>query len=264
MTSTNLIFMGDELKEIAKVTLKKRKFRVPYQDFMLEHGHITQEEYDEGQRTPCFTLVKDHGIYVMSGAANDKELWNKEEKKFKVTTGKKDMSVEDLEGEYAAALAEVQKRKDEGATDRDINFANKKADVIKSTLDMKKAKMGLGSEEDAAIGKMLKESGYGKGKSSFSATTEYTIVEPIKQDKDLSLLDDTNARVDKIVQSTTNAGNIDQNQGVIVPKNTSQVSDAAIKLAKSDVKFVQLTSNPYISISPTSRGLPPQVLRRLT
>ena len=85
-----------------------------------------------------------------------------------------------------------------------------------------------------------------------------------KQDKDLSLLDDTNARVDKIVQSTTNVGSIDQNQGVIVPKNTSQVSDAAIKLAKSDVKFVQLTSNPYISISPTSRGLPPQVLRRLT
>ena len=52
MTSTNLIFMGDELKEIAQVTLKKRKFHVPYADFMLEHGHITQKEYDEGQRTP--------------------------------------------------------------------------------------------------------------------------------------------------------------------------------------------------------------------
>ena len=88
MTTTNLLFVGDELKEIAKVTLKKRKFRVPYADFMLEHGHITQEEYDEGQRTPCFTLVKDHGIYVMSGAANDKELWNKEEKKFKVAYAK--------------------------------------------------------------------------------------------------------------------------------------------------------------------------------
>ncbi len=85
-----------------------------------------------------------------------------------------------------------------------------------------------------------------------------------KQDKDLSLLDDTNARVDRIVQSTTDAGNIDQNQGVIVPRNTSQTSEATIKLAKSDVKFVQLTANPYISISPTSRGLPPEVLRRLT
>tara|TARA_B100000035_G_scaffold314765_1_gene332158 strand:- start:2332 stop:2760 length:429 start_codon:yes stop_codon:yes gene_type:complete len=88
MTTTNLLFVGDELKEIAKVTLKKRKFHVPYQDFMLEHGHITQEEYDEGQRTPCFTLVKDHGIYVMSGAANDKELWNKEQKKFTVAYAK--------------------------------------------------------------------------------------------------------------------------------------------------------------------------------
>jgi hypothetical protein len=85
-----------------------------------------------------------------------------------------------------------------------------------------------------------------------------------KQDKDLSLLDDTNARVDRIVQSTTDAGNIDQNQGVIVPRNTSQTSEATIKLAKSDVKFVQLTSNPYISISPQSKGLPPEVLRRLS
>jgi len=80
--------MGDELKQIAQVTLRKRKFRVPHADFMLEEGHITQEEYDEGQRTPCFTLVKDHGIYVMSGAANDKELWNKEEKKFTVAYAK--------------------------------------------------------------------------------------------------------------------------------------------------------------------------------
>ena len=129
---------------------------------------------------------------------------------------------------------------------------------------MKKADMGLGSKEDAAIGKMLKEAGMGEGKSSYSATTEYKIIEPIKQDKDLSLLDDTNARVDRIVQSTTDVGNIDQNQGVIVPRNTSQTSESTIKLAKSDVKFVQLTANPYISISPTSKGLPPEVLRRLT
>ena len=187
-----------------------------------------------------------------------------EEKKFKVTTGKKDKSVEDLERDYAASLAKVKKLKDEGANERNINFANKQADIIKSALDMKKAQMGLGSQEEKDLGRMLKESGHGKGKSSFSATTEYKIVEPIKQDKDLSLLDDTNARVDKIVQSTTNAGNIDQNQGVIVPRNTSQTSESTIKLAKSDVKFVQLTANPYISISPTSKGLPPEVLRRLT
>ena len=44
-------------------------------------------------------------------------------------------------------------------------------------------------------------------------------IEVQKQDRDLSLLDDTNARVDRIVQSTTDVGNIDQNQGVIVPKH---------------------------------------------
>ena len=187
-----------------------------------------------------------------------------EEKKFKVTTGKKDKSVEDLERDYAAGLAKVQKMKDEGRNVRKIEFEQDKVDLIKYTLDLKKAEMGLGSEEDKAIGKMLKEAGMGEGKSSYSATTEYKIIEPIKQDKDLSLLDDTNARVDRIVQSTTDVGNIDQNQGVIVPRNTSQTSESTIKLAKSDVKFVQLTANPYISISPTSKGLPPEVLRRLS
>ena len=88
MTTTNLLFMGDELKKIAEVTLRKRKFHVPYDDFMLKEGHITQEEYDKGKRTPCFTLVKDDGIYVMSGASNDKELWNKEEKRFLVSYAK--------------------------------------------------------------------------------------------------------------------------------------------------------------------------------
>jgi len=90
------------------------------------------------------------------------------------------------------------------------------------------------------------------------------LIEVNEEKRDLSLLDDTNARVDRIVQSTTDAGNIDQNQGVIVPRNTSQTSESTIKLAKSDVKFVQLTANPYISISPTSKGLPPEVLRRLS
>ena len=105
MTSTNLIFMGDELKQIAQVTLKKRKFHVPYQDFMLEHGHITKEEYELGQKTPCFTLVKDHGIYVMSGAANDKELWDAKAKKFKVAYAKGfDPDQEDLwEKTYAVS-----------------------------------------------------------------------------------------------------------------------------------------------------------------
>ena len=185
-----------------------------------------------------------------------------EEKKFKVTTGKKDKSVEDLERDYAAALAEVQKRKDEGANQRKINFANQRASSIKYVLDMKKADMGLGSKEDAAIGKMLKEAGMGEGKSSYSATTEYKIVEPIKQDRNLSLLDATNNRVDNIIRSTTDEGNKDQNQGVVTPLNTSQTANANIENTTSDVNFVRFTKNQFIASQ--HRNLPPEVLRRLT
>ena len=104
-TITNLLFAGDELKQIAQVTIKKRKFSVPYEDFMLKEGLITQEEYDKGKRTPSLTLVKDHGIYVMSGATNDKELWDAQAKKFKVAYAKGfDPDQEDLwEKTYAVS-----------------------------------------------------------------------------------------------------------------------------------------------------------------
>ena len=123
-----------------------------------------------------------------------------------------------------------------------------------------------GRSEDGGFTTYGRGSEYNKGlyePNIFEDSTSSNL-EVQKQDKDLSLLDDTNARVDRIVQSTTDVGNIDQNQGVIVPRNTSQVSESTIKLAKSDVKFVQLTANPYLSISPISKGLPPEVLRRLT
>lgn len=87
-TTTSLLFMGDELKQIAQTTLRKRKFSVPYENLMLKEGFITQEEYDKGKRTPSLTLVKDHGIYVMSGATNDKELWDAKAKKFIVSYAK--------------------------------------------------------------------------------------------------------------------------------------------------------------------------------
>ena len=185
-----------------------------------------------------------------------------EEKKFKVTTGKKDKSVEDLERDYAAGLAKVQKMKDEGRNVRKIEFEQDKVDLTKYTLDLKKAEMGLGSEEDKAIGKMLKEAGMGEGKSSYSATTEYKIVEPIKQDRNLSLLDATNNRVDNIIRSTTDEGNKDQNQGVVTPLNTSQTANANIENTTSDVNFVRFTKNQFIASQ--HRNLPPEVLRRLT
>ena len=90
------------------------------------------------------------------------------------------------------------------------------------------------------------------------------LIQENKEKRDLSLLDTTNNRVDTLVQSASDVGNKDQNQGVISPLNTSQTSVAEIKTAKSDISFVRLTRNDYISVSPTSKGLPPEVLKRLT
>ena len=187
-----------------------------------------------------------------------------EEKKFKVTTGKKDKSVEDLERDYAAGLAKVQKMKDEGRNVRKIEFEQDKVDLIKYTLDLKKAEMGLGSEEDKAIGKMLKEAGMGEGKSSYSATTEYKIVEPIKQDRNLSLLDATNNRVDNIIRSTTDEGNKDQNTGTLVQAETPQVAEADIKPTEAPMPFFRVIKNPHIANSPKDNKLPPEILRMIS
>ena len=187
-----------------------------------------------------------------------------EEKKFKVTQGKKDKSVETLEREYAAGLAKVQKMKDEGANERKIAFEEKQVGITKYVLDLKKAEMGLGSQEDKEIGKMLKEAGMGGGKSSYSATTEYRIVEPIKKNKDLSLLDDTNSRVDNIIRSTTDEGNKDQNTGTLVQAETPQVAEADIKPTEAPMPFFRVIKNPHIANSPKDNKLPPEILRMIS
>ena len=101
-----------------------------------------------------------------------------EEKKFKVTTGKKDKTLEELERDYAARLAKIEKMKEEGKNVKFIEFEEDKAGQVKYIIDLKKAEMGL--IEDKGIGKSLIEAGMGEGKSSYSATTEYKFVEPIK------------------------------------------------------------------------------------
>ena len=82
-----------------------------------------------------------------------------------------------------------------------------------------------------------------------------------KQDKNLSL-DATNNRVDTLVQSASDVGNKNQNQGVVTPLNTSQTANANIENTTSDVNFVRFTKNQFIASQ--HRNLPPEVLRRLT
>ena len=83
-----------------------------------------------------------------------------------------------------------------------------------------------------------------------------------KQDKNLSLLGATNNRVDTLVQSASDVGNKNQNQGVVTPLNTSQTANANIENTTSDVNFVRFNKNQFIASQ--HRNLPPEVLRRLT
>ena len=195
-----------------------------------------------------------------------KEASGGDEKLANVKVGKKDKSVEDLEREYAAGLAKVQKMKDEGANERRIALQEKKVRITKSALDMKKAEMGLVSEKDKAIGKMLKESGMGEGKSSYSATTEYKIIEPIKKRENLDLsLEQNLETTDKLVNAVTyesGVENKDQNNSVLVQSKPAQVTIASIKKTSSPVAFIKSNKNKFLSINETE--LPPEVLRMIT
>ena len=199
-------------------------------------------------------------------SGGDEKLTEEVGKKFKVTEGKKDKSVEDLEREYAAGLAKVQKMKDEGANERRIALQEKKVRITKSALDMKKAEMGLVSEKDKAIGKMLKESGMGEGKSSYSATTEYKIIEPIKKRENLDLsLEQNLETTDKLVNAVTydsGIDNRDQNSSVLVQSKPAQTTIASIKKTSSPVAFIKSNKNKFLSINETE--LPPEVLRMIT
>ena len=193
----------------------------------------------------------------------------KEEKKFKVTTGKKNMTIEELEREYEAGLAKVQKMKDEGRNVNKIEFEQDKVDITKTVLDMKKAEMGLVSEEDKAIGEAFKKAGMGEGKSSYSATTEYKIVEPIKSGKeelDLSsnnvdgdmtqAIAKTNERIDNLI----GAENKEQTNGNLVSANKPNVTEATLKPAAAPLTFVKVLKNNQLSTSPKPyNGLPPEI-----
>ena len=127
--------------------------------------------------------------------------------------------------------------------------------------------MGLVSEKDKNIGKMLKESGLGEVKSSYSATTEYKIVEPIKgENLDLSsdnvdgdmtqAIAKTNERIDNLI----GAENKEQNNGNLVSANKPNVTEATLKLAAAPLPFVKVIKNNQLSTSPKSyNGLPPEI-----
>jgi len=89
-------------------------------------------------------------------------------------------------------------------------------------------------------------------------------IEVQKKDKDLSLLDDTNSRVDNIIRSTTDEGNKDQNTGTLVQAETPQVAEADIKPTEAPMPFFRVIKNPYIANSPKDNKLPPEILRMIS
>jgi len=185
--------------------------------------------------------------------------------KFKVTEGKKEKTLEELESKYARLLAKIQKMKDEGRNSEIIGMEEDKAGLLKFTIQEKKAEMGL--IEDKGIGKSLIESGMGEGKSSYSATTKYKFVEPIKKEIDnLSLSLSTNLETsDKLVNAASYQSGIqnkDQNSSVVVQNQPAQVTIASIKKTSSPVAFIKSNKNKFLSINETE--LPPEVLRMIT
>ena len=169
----------------------------------------------------------------------------KEEKKFKVTTGKKNMTIEELEREIASGETKIQKMKDEGRNERKIEFEQKQVDIKKQVLKEKK----LGLEVDAK--------------------TKYRIVEPIKsgtEEFDLSsnnvdgdmtqAIAKTNERIDNLIGGE----NKEQNNGNLVSANKPNVTEATLKLASAPLPFVKVIKNNQLSTSPKSyNGLPPEI-----
>ena len=64
---TTLIFEGKDLKAIAKDTLNADEWELPYESLYEDEDDVKQKK-----AIPSFTLVKDDGIYLMSGNAKTK------------------------------------------------------------------------------------------------------------------------------------------------------------------------------------------------
>ena len=64
---TTLIFEGKDLKAIAKDTLNADEWELPYESLYEDEDEVKREK-----AIPSFTLVKDDGIYLMSGNTKTK------------------------------------------------------------------------------------------------------------------------------------------------------------------------------------------------
>ena len=268
-SGSNMSLLGDmsSVKNM-ETTLKENDLveekpkNVEMEEYEVEANKLKEERdiAEETGKTDISTELK------KEASGGDEELSNVEVgRKFKVTKGKKEKTLEELESKYARLLAKIQKMKDKGRNSEMIDYEVGKANDLKFVIDMKKKEMGL--IEDKGIGKSLIEAGMGKGKSSYSATTEYKFVEPIKKETeelDLSLRQniETNDKLVNAVSYQSGTENKDQNSSVLVQNKPAQVTIASIKKTSSTVPFIKANKNKFLSINETE--LPPQVARMLT
>ena len=183
----------------------------------------------------------------------DAEEDGKEKKKFKVTRGKKDRSLPELEKEYADLLAKIKKMKEDGRNEEKIDFQQDKADAIKFVIDKKKSEIEPVTEEDKRLSESLKKFGMGEGESSVSATREFEFLEPIENEtgeSDLSLN-----------QPTGNSFNNNNNVKNGRMQLDSQVSSAEIKGTGTTIRAVRMTSNQFLSTH--DKNIPIEVLRAI-
>ena len=268
-SGSNMSLLGDmsSVKNM-ETTLKENDLveekpkNVEMEEYEEEANKLKEERdiAEETGKTDISTELK------KEASGGDEELSNVEVgRKFKVTKGKKEKTLEELESKYARLLAKIQKMKDKGRNSEMIDYEEGKANDLKFVIDMKKKEMGL--IEDKGIGKSLIEAGMGKGKSSYSATTEYKFVEPIKKETeelDLSLRQniETNDKLVNAVSYQSGTENKDQNSSVLVQNKPAQVTIASIKKTSSSVPFIKASKNQYLSINDVT--VPPEVAKMLT
>ena len=77
--------------------------------------------------------------------SSDGEVKKDDKKKFEVTEGEQDITIEQLEREIAAHETKIEKMKEEGGNDRKIMFEEKKMEIKKDVLERKK--LGIGGYE---------------------------------------------------------------------------------------------------------------------
>ena len=208
-----------------------------------------KEEYYQSKEYLDSAKANEDGIGTsyedMKKTLEKKDLVKDDKKKFKVTEGEQDITIEQLEREIAALKTEIEKMIEEGANERKIHSKEKQLYIREKAL--KKKKLGLPVE----------------------AKTKYRIVEPIKEDNTIdsfSFAEDIGIGDSQFLSELINVdstGNLNnsQNKGQVVntPFNLPNTTETTVKFTDMKVPFLKSLSNQYLSIS--GKTIPPEYYR---